>query len=170
MATKLGALNEFFSPGLELTLPGRDGVQRDYTIPLASAELGLWCQTIATARSRDDIDEDALPELPGKLTLAQRVLGTAYEQMCDDGVPFAHMEFAAHTAFIWITLGEEQAQAYWESGGDPNAVRPVTNRAERRAAERAGGTSTDAASETPSADFTSGTRSRTRSGRRSRRR
>ncbi|GGN86403.1 hypothetical protein GCM10010112_67930 [Actinoplanes lobatus] len=162
MATKLGALNEFFSPGLVLTAPDRDKVQREYTIPLASAELGLWCRTIATARSREDVDEADLPELPGKMTLAQRVLGTAYDEMVRDGVPDAYIEFCSATAFIWISVGETEAETYWLAGGDPNVLRPGNNRAEKRALERAGGTSTAADGETKPPASTSGTTSRPR--------
>jgi hypothetical protein len=167
VATKLGALTELFSPGLELMLPDRDGTQREYVIPLASAELGLWCRAIAEARNRDDIDEDDLPELPGKASFEQRVLGTAYDQMLKAGTPDEYIKFAGATAFIWITLGEEQAKVFWEAGGDPKAVK-TGNREERRAAKRAGATSTAAAAETRPQASTSGTRSQKKSGRRRR--
>lgn len=160
MATKLGALNELFSPGLELTVPDRNGVQREYTIPLASAELGLWCRAITEARHRDDITEDDLPKLEGKASLEQRVLGTAYDEMMRDGVPDEYVKFAGATSFIWITMGEEQAALYWQAGGDPKALKQAENREQRRAAARAGGTSTAEATETRPPASSSGTRSR----------
>lgn len=164
MATKLGGLGEFFSPGLTLTVPGPDEVERDYVVPLASAELGLWCRLAAAG------ERDKLPELPGEeMTLAQRVLGTAYDQMRADGVADAYIEFCGETAFIWIISGDEAAETYWKSGGDPERL-ARGNRADRRAAAKAGGTSTGEDGGTRPQASTSGTTSRTRSGRRSRRR
>lgn len=169
MPTTLGDLDAYFSPGLELTVRGKG-----YTVPLASAELGLWCRTIAEATgavSEDSSPEEMrqavsrlerLPQLPGEMSLAQRLLGSAYDEMVSDQVPDVYIEFCSATAYIWIIAGEEQAQRYWESGGRPEARRPG-NRADRRAEAKAGVNGTAAASGTPSPASTSGTRSRKRS-------
>jgi hypothetical protein len=162
VATKLGALGEFFSPGLTLTVPGADGTERDYVVPLVSAELGLWCRLTAAG------EREQLPELPdGDMTLTQRVLGSAYDQMRADGVADVHIEFCSETAYIWIISGEEAAELYWKSGGDPERL-ARGNRADRRAAAKAGGTSTAGDGETKPPASTSGTRSRRKSRRGSR--
>jgi hypothetical protein len=173
VATKLGDLADYFSPGLSLTVRGRE-----YTIPLASAELGLWCRTISEATGA--VDETStpdemrrvaermakLPELPGEMSLAQRLLGSAYDEMVADRVEDVYIEFCTQTAYIWVIAGEEAAARWWQSGGRPEALRPATNRAERRA----GGTSTAGDGATRPQASTSGTTSRTRSGRRRRNR
>lgn len=169
MPAHFGELAEYFSPGLVLTVRGKE-----YTVPLASAELGLWCRAVASATG--EITEastpeqvkaavakvEALPELGGDLTLAQRMLGTAYDEMAADGVEDAYVEFCAATAYIWVISGEDQAARYWQSGGRPEAPRPA-NRASRRAAST-GAKGTGAAAGTRKPASTSGTRSRTTSG------
>ncbi|WP_433793937.1 DUF7426 family protein [Actinoplanes sp. CA-252034] len=173
---KLSGLSRYFNPGLELGgVPGRDGAEREYVVPLASAELGLWCQQLAEVAGRihaastpheiqdvvDRIEHD-LPKLDGHQTLAQRVLGTAYDQMMTDGVTHAHIQYCGHTAYAWIVGGEEAAARFWTSGGQSGEAARPANRAERRAAGR---TNTAAANATNTPASTSGTRSRTRSSR-----
>jgi hypothetical protein len=170
VATKLGALNDYFSPGLEVTVPGSDGKQREYTVPLASAEVGLWCRAISTSGGNFGDLADKLPELKETTSLDRLLLGTAYAEMVRDGVPDEYVQFCTRTAYIWIIAGEEAAEAFWAAGGDAEKVRRPANREDRRAMERAGVTSTDAEIVIQSLDSSSGTRSRPRSGRGRRRR
>lgn len=164
MATTLADLDEYFAPGLTLTVLGKK-----YVVPLPSAELGLWCQRVAQAggaihaaatpaEAQAAIDRvNALPELDGDLTLAQRVLGAVYEQLAADKVPHPYIEYCGATAYVWIIAGEEAAERYWTSGGRPEALSPTpANRAERRAA---GKTSTAAAATTRTPVSSSGTKS-----------
>lgn len=163
-------LDEYWSPGLVLTVRGRE-----YTVPLPSAELGLWCQRIAAAAgqiSQASTDEEiqaalaraqAVPELDGQdLTLAQRLLGSAYDEMISAGVPWPYIEFCSGVAFVWIVAGEQAAERWWTSGGRPEALRPG-NRAQRRAEAKeirsTGQTNTAAARKTPSQGSGSGTKS-----------
>lgn len=169
MARKFGDLDEYWSPGLTLTIKGKE-----YTVPLASAELGLWCRRIAqitgdvhTASTEQDMQAvvdriEALPELPGgeHVSLPERVLGEVYQQMMTDGVEDPYIQFAGQTAYLWIIGGEEAAERFWVSGGRPEAWGRPANRAERRAAGR---TSTGADGATPLPGSTSGTRSQTKS-------
>jgi hypothetical protein len=175
MGTELGELSEYFSPGLTLTVLGRE-----YVVPLPSAELGLWCRMLAQATGEihaastpEEIEAalrrvQDLPELPGTKdqTFAQRMLREAYEQMLAGKVPDPYIEFCARTAYIWLIADEETAERYWKSGGNPEALRPAMNRAERRAAARTGGSRTDAATETRPRASTNGTNSQRRSPRR----
>lgn len=179
MAARLSGLGKYFAPGLVLAdVPGRDGVEREYTVPLASAELGLWCQTIANATMQihrastpEDVQEavklvEQLPEMDGQTSLERRVLGDAYDQMTADGVSHQHIAYCAATAYAWILGGDEAAERYWTSGGVPGeAVGPVPNRADRRASQKAGSsptTSTGAATTTPHPASGRGTNSRRR--------
>jgi hypothetical protein len=172
---KLSGLGNYFNPGLELGgVPGRDDVERDYVVPLASAELGLWCQMVAEVSGRihaastpdeikDVVDriENDLPDLDGgPLTMAQRTLGKAYDQMVADGVSHAHIQYCGATAYAWIVGGEEAAERYWTSGGRLGEAARPANRQERRAV---GQTSTAAANGTNTPASTSGTRSPNRS-------
>ncbi|MFG2059664.1 hypothetical protein ACGFI9_37200 [Micromonospora sp. NPDC048930] len=166
MGAKLGDLDEYWSPGLTLTVKGKE-----YTVPLASAELGLWCRRIAQitgdihgASTEAEMQAavariEALPDLPGDLSLEERVLGPVYQQMVDDKVEDPYIQFSGQTGYIWIIAGEEAAERYWTSGGRPEAWGPVPNRADRRA----GRTSTGAAGTTKPQASTSGTTSPTRS-------
>ncbi|WKU03756.1 hypothetical protein [Micromonospora sp. HUAS LYJ1] len=174
MGARLGDLDQYWSPGLTLTVHGRE-----YVVPLASAELGLWCRRLAEVtgevhRASSDAEMQAavarierMPQLPGDLSLPERVLGDVYQQMVDDKIKDPYIQFCGQAAYIWIIGGEEAAERYWTSGGHPEAPGPA-NRQERRAQQRTGGTRTGGGGETQSLASTSGTRSPTTSGRRSR--
>lgn len=168
-------LDEFFSPGLTLTVLGKE-----YTLPLPSAELGLWCRRLAetageihgattgedmqAAVKRANVRVETLPRLPGDLSFEERLLGSALAEMAADQVPDPYIQFCAQTAYVQIVAGDEVAERYWTSGGRPEAWRPA-NRQERRA-QRTGRSSTAEAGATPTPGSTSGTRSRTTSSRR----
>lgn len=166
MAQKLADLGRYFDPGLTLTVLGKE-----YTLPLPSADLGLWCRLVAqvagdvNAASTDEemqaaVDRiDALPGLPGgkDVTLPERVLGDVYAQMVTDQVPDPFIQMCGSTAYVWILAGEDKAAEFWTSGGRPEALSPA-NRQTRRA--QRGQTSTGAANATRAPASTSGTTSR----------
>ncbi|MFF5228451.1 hypothetical protein [Dactylosporangium sp. NPDC000521] len=164
---KFEDLDRYWDPRLTLTVRGKQ-----YTLPLPSGELGLWCRQCAAvagevnAASTDDelhaavAAVEAIPDLPGKLTLHERVLGDVYQQLLDDEVPDPYIQFCGQTAYIWIIGGEGAAERYWTSGGRPELM-ARGNRATRRASTQT--TSTAAASATQSPGSTSGTSSRPRS-------
>lgn len=165
-------LDEYFSPGLTLTVQGRE-----YVLPLPSAELGLWCRRIAQsvgeitgaatdeelaeATDRVTARRDSLPELPGDLTFEERILGPAYHQMVADRVPDPYIQFCAQTGYFWIVSGEDAAARYWTAGGNPEKAGGPNNRAERRAQNSKNGTAV--ASATPRPASSSGTSSRRKS-------
>lgn len=168
MGQKFGDLDRYYDPGLTLTVRGKE-----YVLPLPSAELGLWCRRlmetageITSASTAEEIQAAAdrineLPELPGNLSMEERLLGPVYQQMMTDGVPDHFLQFCATTAYFWIVGGEGLAERYWTSGGRPEAPGPVPNRADRRNARKTG---TAEATGTPTPGSTSGTSSRPRSG------
>lgn len=167
MAQKLGDIGRYFDPGLTLTVLGKE-----YTLPLPSAELGLWCRLVAqvagdvnAASTEDDVQAsiariEALPDLPGgkDVSLPQRVLGDVYEQLVADGVPDPYIQFCGQTAYVWILAGVDKAAEFWTSGGRPEALSPANR--ETRRARSSGRTSTAAVPETLTAASGSGTRSR----------
>lgn len=172
MGLKLGALDEYFDPGLSFHGTGRDGVSREYTVPMPDAELGLWCVRAAQLRRRGDpakmtpaeLDEllaevEKLPPPPGdqSLTMQERILGETHAAMVADGVPHHHVDFGFRLAMVWIiTADDATVEAYYRAGGRPEAPSPA-NRKTRRA--QAGKTNTAAASATRSRASTSGTTS-----------
>lgn len=165
MAMRLGELVERYDPGLDLMVEGTE-----YRVPLASAELGLWCRTNAilagqavdaggTVEAREEAAEKSLP-LPDERPFEQLMLGAAYDKMVADGVAFANIEFSARTAFLWHSgAPEERVAEFWNAGGDPEALRP--NRADNRTAAKkaTGGRRTAAAGKTRQPASSSGTKS-----------
>jgi hypothetical protein len=166
---RLGELTRYFDAGLTLTVCGRE-----YSVPPATAETGLWVRTAAelggqlhAAQTEEEMRAVGaqLEEMPDQdRSLRDRMLGPdLVEQMADDGVPDALIEFCARTAYIWVLSAgdEERTTAFWTSGGRPEARRPA-NRADRRAASRTT-KSTGAATGTRSRASTSGTSTRRKS-------
>ncbi|MFD7508119.1 hypothetical protein ACFV5N_02045 [Streptomyces sp. NPDC059853] len=145
------ALDDFLDESITLPIGGRT-----YVIPAPSAEVGLRVQAMVQAaaiaadggRVRDQVLDDSAEH-----DHYRDVLGTAYEQMLDDGVNWPALKHAALTAMVWITQDRATAERFWASGGDPKAGAP--NRAARRQQDRSGGAST-----TRSAGSTSGTSGR----------
>lgn len=131
------------APGLVLTIAGHA-----YQVPPPSAEVGLWCERIATtagqvrqattdaemASAADRVEQ--LPTLPGDATFPERVLGSAYAAMVADEVDHIRLRIAAMTAWLWIVSGDDAAERFWTSGGRPEALGP--NRAARRASTTMG--------------------------------
>lgn len=184
MGLRLTELDEYFDPGFTVTVLGVE-----YTIPLASAELGLWCRRLAALSG--EVDEDStdaelqaagknarekaaeLPPLPGDedLSFEERMLGKdTLADMVANEVPDPYVQFCAQTAFVRILGGEPMAERYWTSGGRPQPPGPA-NRAARRATKKttsrkASGsatTSTAAAATTRARASSSGTSTPSRS-------
>ncbi|KAA6220600.1 hypothetical protein CP973_00300 [Streptomyces albofaciens JCM 4342] len=139
-------LGELLDETLQLPVAGTV-----YTVPAPSAEVGLRVQAIinaaAVAADGGRVDEQVLGDAAER-DLFRDVLGTAHGQMVADGVPWPALKHSAITAMVWIAQDKAAAEAFWNSGGDPNRLAP--NRAERRA--RSG-----AAKSTPNRGSTSGT-------------
>lgn len=181
---RFGDLEQYFEDTLTLPVDGRG-----YVIPSPDAELGLWAQMLMAAGVAIQAGETPaplppLPPRPGvpgdrviravgnvvddasEHALYERLLGPVWRRLLDDGVSWPKIQIVAQTALMWVGGGLEMAEAFWVSGGDPNAVAPP-NRAARRAASTPG---TGGANTTRSPNSTSGTRSPRTGGGRSRRR
>jgi hypothetical protein len=143
------ALGELLDDELRLPLGGKI-----YRIPAPSAAVGLRTQAImqaaAIAADGGRVDETVLADAAER-DLYRDVLGTAHAEMVADGVTWPAMKHAAITAMVWIVQNKEQAERFWNSGGDPNRLAP--NRQQRRS-------QSGAASSTQSRGSTSGTSTR----------
>jgi hypothetical protein len=158
---------DFFDPDLVLSWRGKE-----YRIPSISAEVGVRCQALISIGKRaaiaiavasngadGDADGNADPDLSERdrqvltdveeVELYQQILGPVWQQLHDDGAPWALIKHMANTAMAYFTLGEEAAVEAW----DPKAP----NRETRRAAARNG---TAGAGRTRRAGSTNGTSSR----------
>lgn len=122
-------LDEFFDPTLRLPIRGNV-----YVVPSPDAKTGLWCQrmlaTGAIAATGGDISADEIAALELDDTQEREmykiVLGTAWDEMLDDGLPWDIIRHAGITAFMWVASGRETAEAYWASGGDSGEARRPT--------------------------------------------
>lgn len=70
-----------------------------------------------------------------------RLLGPAHTEMVNDGVSLDRIKHAGVTTSLWIGIGLEAAERYWASAGKPPAP-PEPNRAAKRAASKAAGSTT----------------------------
>lgn len=130
-------LDKFLDPSL--TLPYRG---RKYTVPDPGWESVLWLEgkmkvlgRAASGAELDDADREVLSDADTD-ALFEVALGSAYDEMIDDGCPSTFVKHAGLTAVMHWAVGEEQARAFWESGGDPELMAAsVGNRRARRAAQ-----------------------------------
>lgn len=152
MGLKLAELDEYFDPGMELTVLGVE-----YVVPPVSAAIGLWCRRISSHAGADVPDEDTTgdelveaskrvravaqetPAPPGinpATPFEVILLGTALDEMVANDVPDPYVQFCAQTHFWRILGGDKAAERYWTSGGNPQPAGPA-NRQERRAVAKA---------------------------------
>jgi hypothetical protein len=156
-------LHEVFDGRLKL--PGDNG--KTYLIPEPDEELGLWatafCAVGVAANMGVEPKGEGLPPLvlddESERAMYLRVLGPVWEELAADGYGFTTQKHFALTALLWIGLGQESAEAYWNSGGDPKASAPRSMRRNRQSPQQqsASTRSTDAASMTQGRVSTSGT-------------
>lgn len=156
MAGSFKILEEFEDDALTLPVRLPDGKVREFRIPSPSAEDGLRVQKLMeqSARLADSgapLDAEVLDDA-GELDLFRTALGDAYEGLMSTGLTWTRVRHVAMTAVMWITVGLQEAEAYWEADGDPSRRAP--NRAARRAASSA------AASKTQKRGSSSGTSTR----------
>lgn len=176
---KFADLDEFLESSLTLPVGGRM-----YVIESPDAELGLWCQRLYTLALQiqqgetpspipplkalpDDPDQTPITaesnaSVPQDERLFRRLLGPVWDQLHADRVPWHKIKMVAETAVFWVGAGLELAEAYWNSGGNPEALSP--NRKARRS------TNTGGANTTKKPASGNGTKSRVTGSRRSARR
>ncbi|TMR97533.1 DUF7426 family protein [Nonomuraea basaltis] len=123
-------LDSFFDDGLSLPVGGKL-----YRIPAPSAEVGLYCQTLAEsgmdAANGKDNPEAALDDVR-ELDLYRRVLGPVYDELIADGVSWPKIKHCGVTAFMWVAGSSDAAAAYWERGPEAAAPEAAKGRAAAR--------------------------------------
>jgi len=148
-------LSEFFESSLRLPIRGKE-----YVVPSPDAETGLWVQMMMSTAAKAARGQDVDPEKIAALDLDDdeerglfgRLLGSAFDEMIEDRIPWEHVKHAGMTALIWTNGTLEDAEKFWATAGQlPEA--PAPNRETRRASKASGTTMRSRAS-------TSGTRTR----------
>lgn len=147
-------LNDVLDLRLRLPIGGKT-----YIVDPPSAADGAYLMNLMALGLAADAGVDVTGvelEIPdGDADFASRTLGTAYQQMLDDGLSLQQIGFAAETAFLAWTVSKEFAENHWGTGG--KATRP--NRAQRRH-PTATQTLAGAATTTPNSGSASGTKTR----------
>jgi hypothetical protein len=131
-------LSEVLDAGLSLPYKGKT-----YTVPPVDAETGLRLQRLAeiaaqvakAAENGAPLDEVALDD-DAEVDLYRDALGTAYEEMLADRVPWPMLKVAGVTAWLDTAVSREAAEAYWNAAGAPDPEALAGNRATRRAGVR----------------------------------
>lgn len=134
MGATFPELGEWFDASLTLPFPGG----KKYKIPSPDAGTGLYCEQLMAAGAAAAIagqkPDAKLLDDDDERTLFERLLGPAYHEMLADGVQWHLIKHAGMTAMFWVTLNEEMALRYWQSGNPGEAL--AANRTERRAAKQ----------------------------------
>lgn len=141
-----------------------------YTVPPVSAKDGLYMSAVndrikALASKNPDPDLVMFTD-EGEDDLYKRALGTLWDELIADNVPFAALRLAGMVAFVDFSRGREYAEALWQTMSDPNLgeTAAAPNRAARRAATKTRSAKTGAAANTTKKPASgSGTKSRPKS-------
>jgi len=128
-------LSDVLDTGLPLPYKGKT-----YLVPPVDAETGLRLQRLTevaaqAAKAAEDglsLDTVALDDAE-EVDLYRDALGTAYDEMLADRVPFDVLKVAAVTVWLNTTVSREAAEAYWNAAGAPDPEALAGNRASRRA-------------------------------------
>lgn len=112
-------LAAFIRPGFDLPVLGRT-----YYIPPPNARDGMWLQAIVdtgesllvsqsvSSANRTILNDDK------ERTAYQMALGSAYDEMLDEGVAWPVLKHAGMTAVLYWTRSPETAERYWQRFGE----------------------------------------------------
>ena len=134
------ALNRF---GVTLDLKVDD--EHTYSVNSPSIKVGAWLVESANVMTaaQSYTDEDEIPEklqaaiervtsndVLGEAPLEQykTILGDAFDEMVEDGMPFEVVQMAVGAVVIWVQSSRQEAMEFWNRGGRV----PPTNRTQRR--------------------------------------
>lgn len=161
--SQLRDFKDFITDPLVLPIMGKN-----YTVPPLTARSGLHLALLAEkidalASGSPNLDLEAFTD-EGEEDLYRHALGTLYDELIDDDVPFTALRLAGMVAFVDAIRGRDYAVALWQSVGDAASgeAEAAPNRAARRSKTRSGKTGA-AASSTKKRASGSGTRSRPKS-------
>ncbi|GGM65220.1 hypothetical protein GCM10012275_39730 [Longimycelium tulufanense] len=127
-------LSELLDPGLPLPINGKT-----YVVPPPDAQTGLRLQRLAehaakvaqAAESGEPLDAVALDD-DDEIDLYRDALGSAYDEMLADQVPWPALKIAGITAWLDAAVSRDAAETYWHAAGNPE--RAAGSRATRAAA------------------------------------
>jgi hypothetical protein len=125
-------LEDFFDPTLKLPIRGKT-----YVVPSPDAKTGLRVQRLMTtgaiAAAGGEVSEDDLAALEldddAERDLYLRLLGSTYDEMIGDGLPWEMIRHAGGTAMMWVAFGTESAERFWESAGEADRPEPQDRKA-----------------------------------------
>lgn len=111
-------MGDFFDPTLPLPIRGKV-----YVVESPEAKLGLKVQRLVAlgfaANNGVQLDDAEVSSLDlddaEERDLIPRLLGPAYQEMLNDGVPWEMVKHAGETVIMWIGIGYEAAEAHWEN-------------------------------------------------------
>jgi hypothetical protein len=135
-------LAAFIRPGFDLPIRGKS-----YWVPAPSAEDGLYLQAImdtgesmavtyalnrAQRRGRDKATQPTVMTAADRAVLSDEeerhlfavALGSAFDEMKADAVPWPVLKHAGMTAFLYWTRDEATAERYWSRFGQGKAMEP----------------------------------------------
>lgn len=129
-------LGELLDAGISLPYQGKT-----YLVPPVDAETGLRFQRLAEVAARlaqaaeegQELDAVVLDDV-AEVDLYRDALGSAYEAMIADRVPWPMLKTAAVTAWLDAAAGRDAAEAYWNAAGRPDPEALAGSRASRRVA------------------------------------
>ena len=126
------ALNRF---GVTLDLKVDD--EHTYSVNSPSIKVGAWLVESANVMTaaQSYTDEDEIPEVTSNDVLGEApleqyktILGDAFDEMVEDGMPFEVVQMAVGAVVIWVQSSRQEAMEFWNRGGRV----PPTNRTQRR--------------------------------------
>jgi hypothetical protein len=101
---------------------------------------------IAVGREADADEAGEVLDDMSERDLYKEVLGSVYDAMQADGVPWAALKHAAMTSIIDATRDREEAELYWERLGKPEPAKTPVKEPEDRKPRKATATRTSKAS------------------------
>lgn len=112
---------------------------KEYAIPSPDAATGLWLQGLADISVKRHKGLTLTEKDAARLIIAdgdereffERVLGTAYQEMLDDGVAYVRLQKVTQYAFVAFTAGKQAADEAAQKGAFAGG-KVRANRAERR--------------------------------------
>lgn len=124
---------------------------KTYVVRSPSSKTGVWLTALAELGLRaargGDVDEADLDSLKlddeQEITLYKHVLGSVYDEMIADGVPWTTLQKHGEDAYIYFAMSPQMADAALENLGKEQ---PQPNRATRRTTPRRGGSKSSPAS------------------------
>ncbi len=113
-------LAQYVRPGFDLPYGGKA-----YFVPAPNSRDGLWLQalmdgsaSLLLTRSLGAANRQVLLDDEQERTVYQLALGSAHDEMVNDGLPWPVLKHAGVTAWMYWTRSEKAAEDYWATLAD----------------------------------------------------